>query len=95
MKKRVLYLTLYRKWFDCIAAGWKRVEHRNYTEYWRTRLIGKSYDEIHFINGYGAARPWMRFEYGHLAHNVETGKLDIHLGRLLDSGNYEDETKVK
>ena len=93
MKKRILYLSLYRVWFDCIAAGWKRIEHRDDTEYWRKRLVGKEYDEVHFTNGYGSTRPWIRFEYGSLGHNNVTGKLDIHLGRMLDFGNYEGEVE--
>lgn len=91
MEKKVLYLTLYRIWFDCIAAGWKRKEFRVDSEYWRRRLIGKNYDEIHFTNGYGKTRPWMRFEFGSLGHDNEKGLLVIHLGRMLDCGNYDGE----
>jgi len=94
MAERILYLTLYRNWFDCIAAGWKRVEHRDISEYWRKRLIGKGYTAIHFTNGYGKARPWMRFEFTGLKINNRTGKLDILLGRMLDCGNYDGEARA-
>jgi len=88
---KILYLTLYRKWFDCIAAGWKREEYRNLTEYWRKRLIGRGYTEIHFTNGYGKERPWMRVEFKGVVLSGPT--IVIRLGRMLDCGNYGGEVE--
>lgn len=55
--KRVLYLTLKKKWFDMIASGVKREEYREMKPYWHKRLNNKSYDIIHFRNGYSKTAP--------------------------------------
>lgn len=49
---RILTLRLKRKWWDQIASGSKTVELRLKTDYWRKRLIGRQYDEIHIWAGY-------------------------------------------
>lgn len=49
---RVLTLRLKGKWWDQIASGEKTVELRLATDYWRKRLIGRHYDEIHIWKGY-------------------------------------------
>jgi hypothetical protein len=60
--KRVLYLTLKKKWFDMIASGEKREEYREMKPYWHKRLLGKGYDVIHFRNGYDKTAPVMVVE---------------------------------
>ena len=59
----VLHLTLYRKWFDQIAAGQKVEEYRTVSPYWKARIEGRKYDEIRFRNGYHKNAPFMRVEY--------------------------------
>ncbi len=64
----ILHLTLYRKWFDLIATGFKVVEYRQDTPRWRKRLFNengtpKQFDEIHFRNGYGHHRPLVVTEF--------------------------------
>lgn len=49
---RILRLNLKRKWWEQIRDGEKTVELRLATEYWRKRLIGREYDEIHLCLGY-------------------------------------------
>ena len=49
---RVLVLRMKARWWDEIASGSKSVELRLQTEYWRKRLIGREYDEIHLWKGY-------------------------------------------
>lgn len=39
MKKKVLKLTLKRKWYNLIAIGAKREEYREIKEYWLKRLF--------------------------------------------------------
>jgi hypothetical protein len=51
-KPRILTLRLKAKWWDKIASGEKTVELRLATDYWRKRLIGQHYDEIHLWKGY-------------------------------------------
>lgn len=90
--KRVLHLTLYRKWFDLIAAGGKKSEFRDDTPYWHARLFtgGKArvYDEVWFTNGYGKNRPFMRVECrGILWHpgiGLEKSYFEIKLGKVLE-----------
>ncbi len=64
----VLHLTLYRKWFDLIAAGSKGVEYRQDSDHWHKRIFNddgsnKHFDTIHFRNGYGKHRPLMVAEF--------------------------------
>ena len=61
-KPAILHLTLHREWFDKIAAGQKKTEYRDNTAFWRSRLLSRSYDEIHFRNGYATRAPFMRVE---------------------------------
>ena len=68
MGKRILHLTLKRKWFDLIASGEKGYELREDKPYWRARLCNhdgtlKDFDEIHATNGYGPAMPFLRVEF--------------------------------
>lgn len=68
MEKRILHLTLKKKWFDLIKSGEKTVEYRTVKEYWTCRLLDESsnvkvYDEIYFKNGYSKDCPFMRVEW--------------------------------
>ena len=49
---QILRLNLKRKWWEQIRDGEKTVEFRLATYYWRKRLIGRQYDEIHLCLGY-------------------------------------------
>ena len=49
---RSVHLFLRHKWFDLIASGHKKVEHRNITERWWKILVEKQPDEIVFHRGY-------------------------------------------
>jgi hypothetical protein len=59
---RVLHLTLKRQWFDMIASGVKREEYRAMKPYWHKRLNRRSFDAVHFRNGYSADAPAMLVE---------------------------------
>ena len=86
---RILHVTLYRKWFDAIAAGHKREEYRAATPYWMSRL-SKQYDEIHFRNGYAKDAPFMRVEYKGVQRKQVDGQecFAIQLGRILEVRNW-------
>ena len=47
-----LVLPLKRKWFDAIQAGIKLEEYRLDNDYWRKRLIGKTFGRIILMLGY-------------------------------------------
>jgi len=65
----ILHLVLKKKWFDRIAAGLKPAEFREFTPYWRARLmrdgaIRQDFTEVHFRNGYSTKAPFMRWTMG-------------------------------
>jgi len=82
---QALKLTLHRHWFDQITAGVKKIEYRQIKPYWTTRLEGKSFNEVHFRNGYRADAPFMRVKFKRISKN---GCYQIHLGKILEIKNY-------
>lgn len=96
--RRILHLTLHRRWFDEIAAGRKVEEYRLRKPYWERRLEDQQYDEIHFRNGYSKGAPWMRVEWrgclaawggGLLPADYQNQRIfAIQLGRILEICNY-------
>jgi hypothetical protein len=91
----VLALTLHREWFDKIAMGEKRIEYRANKAYWRTRLVGRTYEEVHFRNGYSATAPFLRVEYlGLRKYGSGPGSyFGIRLGRILETKYYRKQQK--
>lgn len=85
---RILHLTLHRKWFDAIANGTKAEEYRTATPYWTTRLEGKTFDVIHFRNGYSLDKPFMKVECKKIELRADQKTYAIHLGKILDIKNY-------
>ena len=81
----ILHLVLNRGPFAQIAEGTKRIEYRDYTPYWRTRLEGRKYDIILFRNGYTTRAPEMLVEYrGYRIQGKGRNKVfAIRLGRIL------------
>ena len=86
----ILYLTLEKQFFDQIAAGEKPYEYRLVKPYWTKRLEGKSFDEVHFKNGYAKDAPFMRVEVKGISQTVFKGQphYRIQLGRILEVRNY-------
>jgi len=104
--KRILHLTLIKKWFDQIARGEKKEEYREYKPYWQKRLtelhdmfghegfdVIREYDEIHFRNGYGKDSPFMRVEWKGQKIGLWDGKkvFAIQLGEILEIRNWTDD----
>jgi len=85
MKKRILHLTLLKKWFDEIASGRKTKEYRAIKLYWTIRLKDRVYDEIWFKNGYSTDSPFMRVEWKGLEQ--VNGEYVILLGKILEIKN--------
>jgi hypothetical protein len=86
----VLQLNLHRKWFDAIACGKKKKEVRARTPFWTARLDGRTYQEIHFRNGYATKAPWLRVEFKGVTRRGRgrSAEYVIRLGRVLRFGNY-------
>lgn len=81
----ILHLTLHRQWFGAIASGVKKIEYREIKPYWKTRLEGKTFDVVHFRNGYSQNRPFMQVQCLGISKN---GQYQIHLGEILEIINY-------
>ena len=93
---KILFLTLHRNWFDEIANGSKVFEYREIKAYWTKRLRTESnefkkFDEIHFTNGYGKDRPFMRVECLEINFGTFEGRVvfAIGLGKILEIRNYK------
>ena len=89
MPRRILNLTLKKKWFDLIASGKKKTEFREIKNYWEKRLIHKKLDEVQFRNGYKTNSPFMRVEFKGLDIKEFRGKkhYEIKLGTVLEVKN--------
>jgi hypothetical protein len=91
-EKRILHLTLYRKWFDEIATGKKTEEYRTARAYWSTRLYPhgsrKDFDEVWFTNGYGKDRPFMRVVYLYTSYRDKENDFVIKFGKVLEIRNW-------
>jgi hypothetical protein len=86
-----LSLNLHREFFDAILAGEKKIEYRDNTDYWRRRLLGRQYTEVHFRNGYATKAPFMRVEFKgvrKLGHG-RGSKFAIRLGKILELKNHK------
>ena len=94
MKKKILYLTIKKRWFDLIASGKKKTEYRTITDYWTRRLLdtpfdARVYDEVHFRNGYSKGSPFMRVKWIGTEKEAFEGQLHyaIRLGKILEKKN--------
>ena len=88
--KHPLVLHVKRHWFDAIVGGYKPVEYRECTDYWKRRIEGKKFTKVLFINGYGPERPRCIMKV--LTWTVEKIKdkkyYAIFLGELVKLTNY-------
>jgi len=97
---KILHLTIKRKWFIEIALGYKTVEYRDVKLHWVRRLVDtangsfsiddceficRTYDEVHFRNGYRPDSPFMRVVY--LDTQLVAGNFAICLGDILEIKN--------
>ena len=95
--KKILHLTIKRKWFDLIAKGIKKWEYRELKPYWSRRIMKnlfetKDFDEIHIRNGYNKNNPFMRVKWnGMKLENEFNGKLNfaIDVSEIIEIINYE------
>lgn len=87
--KSNLAVNVYREFFDLIRVGKKKEEYREMTDYWRRRLEGRKYQEVHFRNGYLADAPFMRVEWKGVRTIRRNGRrlYAIKLGRVLQVKN--------
>ena len=83
---RTLQLTLKREYFAQIVEGTKHIEYREYKPYWKSRLEGKKYEQIHFRNGYSKNPPEMDVECRgiKLVSKGRSAEYQIRLGRITN-----------
>jgi len=74
------------KWYDEIAAGRKRTEYREITDYWTRRLWDGDTTEriaaIKFTRGYTPVH--MTWEVKEIERDDGEGLYKIHLGKRID-----------
>jgi hypothetical protein len=84
--KAILKIVIKGEWFDQIAAKKKKIDYREYTPFWISRLYDKdgkkrNYDLIEFINGYNkdARRMIVKYE----GFNKKGDVLLIKIGKII------------
>lgn len=97
--RKILYLTLKRKWFSQVVEGTKKVEYREVKEYWVSRLFNRDgtqvhYDYVVFRNGYSRDSPTLMLEYNGIVgisdfEGVEC--FELELGNICENAAIEEE----
>jgi len=98
--KWVLNMTLTKEWFEKVLKVEKTEDYREIKEYWEIRLVGKKYDLVKFVNGYGANRPTIIAKYEGWRYTSEDEKTDLGTGEffaivfgdIIETINIEDIT---
>ena len=83
--KKVLKLTLKKKWFDLMKDGFKKIEFREPSDWIFSRLLDensneKEYDLIEFRNGYGKNAPSFCCEF--LGWDIEEKQTEYIFGSV-------------
>ncbi|MDK9790127.1 ASCH domain-containing protein [Vibrio sp. D431a] len=93
---KILHLNLKKQYFEDIRDKTKSHEFRLYNDYWKKRLEGRDYDEIHIKMGYPKSddysrivvRPYLGFEVKTIVHeffdNVPTKVFAIRVNEDLE-----------
>ena len=99
---KTLYLTLKKPQFKVTLSGEKKIEYRRHSEWISSRLTNKKYENVKFVNGYGADKPYFIAKYNGfdqikknerltfsngLVVQVEVGDFAIKLGTIIETGN--------
>lgn len=85
--RRILDLPIKRVFFDRIRAGTKTEEFRDRTDFWKSRLEGREYDEIRFRAGYQSDSPIMYIEFKGVKKPPRENYYAIQLGKILRTEN--------
>ena|ERR1700751_2771776 len=106
--KKILHLTLTKKWFDMILSGEKKEEYREIKPYWEKRFIKNEWEiktfyfkKIIFRNGYSKNAPQITvececIEIGKCKADWSYGSIEDHfvikLGEILETKNIKTTT---
>lgn len=103
---KTLLLTLSKKPFEVMVTGEKDIEYRKPSKWILSRLKGKDYDYVKFVNGYGNDKPYFVAEYKGWSQNAivryqsysnglevhtESGDVFIYLGKVIETGNLKNQ----
>jgi hypothetical protein len=65
-KSRNLFLVLKKNWYKAVARGIKRIEYREFSEYWKARIgdekKSEEYKTVEFQCGYSRKYPRLKFK---------------------------------
>jgi len=83
--KEVLKIVIKGEWFDLISSNKKKIEYREVTPFWISRLYDKNgkkrtYQLIEFINGYNKDARRMISEYN--GFNKKGNLFHIQIGKI-------------
>ncbi len=78
----ILHLTLSRKPFEVMVTGEKSTEYREPSKWILSRLQGKDYDFVKFVNGYGSDKPYFIAKY--LGWKIETNNNSLYFSNCLE-----------
>lgn len=99
---RILHLTLSKMPFEVMVTGEKSTEYREPSKWILSRLQGKKYDLIKFVNGYGSDKPYFiaKFRGWEIETNpysvdfsnglkvtTKKGTVKIYAGEIVERGN--------
>ena len=94
----ILRLNLKTKWWNQIKSGEKTDELRLATEYWRKRLVCRTYQEVHLLRGYpkrGDTESVIRRKFGVVTERTivheEFGPNPVRVFVINVQGKIEDE----
>jgi hypothetical protein len=78
------------QWFNEIASGRKKIEYREYSQFWISRLYDKEgkkrkYNLIEFINGFKTNAPRMITEFK--GFDLKGEEFHIYIGKILSRTN--------
>lgn len=82
----VLTIVIKAGWFDKLASGQTKIERRNITPFWTSRLYDKKgkerhYDEVLFINGYNKKSRQLLTEFK--GFTIKGDNYYINIGEIL------------
>lgn len=83
--KPTLKIVIKGEWFDQIAAKQKKIEYREASPFWTSRLYDKNgkkrnYELIEFINGYNKDARRLITEFN--GFEKKRGQYHIHIGKI-------------
>lgn len=63
MKKKILFLTIKKEYFDAILSGEKKEEYRIINSFYKSRIENKEYTHIILQNGYSKKSQRLKAKY--------------------------------